>query len=543
MARSRLLLLSLAALTIPLSSHTAPALTWDASGISPAAPTDGSGTWALNAPNWSNGASDSVWANGAAAIFGSGGTGNASVSTAGLVSAGSITFHPGALYTLHLVDADRLSLSSGISVAPNVTATFLGTSPVSSNQYDVALTASQTWSVADNATLEFTARFTHTGSRITLIKNGNGTLIFDGANGGTGDVSGVTYDLAAGVIRVGNTAGALGFTGNSMNISSGASLEFDTDNLSFGNAGSSVSLSGLGFNGEGAIRALGTGSHHIGSPTSPATFNLLTASTGIGVDANASLTFQQILGGPGSLTKVGPGTLSLVQLNTYTGGTLVSEGTLVLGNATAAGAGPVAVSDNATLQIGATLPAAPKLPALTLSNGSLTPAATLDLNGQKLVIEPAASRSTALATLQAQAAYGATNPTGIISSGMPATFGIAVIDNAITNLSTFGNQTVDSNSLLLSPELLGDANIDGKIDLSDLSTVLNHMGNSTPNWTDGNFDHAPSIDLTDLSAVLNNFGLTYSSPRINASVTPAPEPATLSLLLLAAALFARRKSR
>ncbi|MGN6367661.1 MAG: autotransporter-associated beta strand repeat-containing protein, partial [Phycisphaerae bacterium] len=501
------LLLSLAALTLPLASH-ASALTWDASGTNPTSPTDGSGTWSLSAPNWSDGFTDSFYSNNTPATFGKGGSGIAAVSTSGLITAGLLSFNPGANYTLHVDNADRLSLSAGISVAPNVYATNLGTSPASSNQYDVTLTTSQTWSVADSATLEFSARYNHASGKTTLIKTGNGTLIFDGNNGGTGDVSNVVYLLNAGVTRVSFSAGALGFTGNSMSISSGASLEFDTDNLSFGNAGSSVSLSGLGFNGEGAIRAVGPGSHHLASPTNPATFNLLTANTGIGADANASLSFQQILAGPGGLAKVGPGTLILTQLNTYTGGTLVSEGTLVLGNVTAAGTGPVSVSDNTSLQLGDALPAAPKLPALSLSNNSLTPTATLDLNNHKLILQPASAKAATLATLQAQAAYATTHPTGILSTNLPPNFAIAIIDNAVTHLTTFGNTSVDQNSLLLAPELLGDTNIDGKIDLSDLSTVLNHFGQSTPNWTDGNFDHQPTINLTDLSAVLNNFGTT-----------------------------------
>jgi hypothetical protein len=58
------------------------------------------------------------------------------------------------------------------------------------------------------------------------------------------------------------------------------------------------------------------------------------------------------------------------------------------------------------------------------------------------------------------------------------------------------------------PPNLGDANADGTVNLTDLNTVLSHFGQSSPNWTDGNFDYAATINLTDLSYVLNNFGQT-----------------------------------
>ncbi len=66
--------------------------------------------------------------------------------------------------------------------------------------------------------------------------------------------------------------------------------------------------------------------------------------------------------------------------------------------------------------------------------------------------------------------------------------------------------TAFSNSATAPAALLGDANVDGRVDLTDLSVVLNNFGSATANWTSGNFDGAATIDLTDLSDVLNNFG-------------------------------------
>ena len=178
-----------------------------------------------------------------------------------------------------------------------------------------------------------------------------------------------------------------------------------------------------------------------------------------------------------------------------------------------------------------------KVNALTLNSTSL------DITNNKLILEPsAANKSTALSSIQAEL-----SAQSLFSSTLPANFALALLDNALLNLSTFGNQPVDTNSLLLSEELLGDTNIDGHVDLTDLSTILNNFGATTSAWTSGNFDNAPTIDLTDLSDVLNNFGASNpaasassDSPAADPPLQNAPEPAALAPLALAAALFPRR---
>ncbi|HUO07536.1 MAG TPA: PEP-CTERM sorting domain-containing protein [Phycisphaerae bacterium] len=179
-------------------------------------------------------------------------------------------------------------------------------------------------------------------------------------------------------------------------------------------------------------------------------------------------------------------------------------------------------------------------PSLTFGGSTDNWTGTLDLLTNKMIVEPTSSNATLLANLQNQAKFGASHSTGILSSTRPANMGVAVMDNAVLGLSTFGGLSVDANSLLLSPELLGDANADGHVDLTDLSTVLNNFGTSTPAWTSGNFDFSSTIDLTDLSDVLNNFGLSNTNSAVMTSftmATPAPEPASLSLLLFSTAMF------
>ena len=156
---------------------------------------------------------------------------------------------------------------------------------------------------------------------------------------------------------------------------------------------------------------------------------------------------------------------------------------------------------------------------LTVTLSGSNPAAVLNLAGNKLIVESTIStKLTVLSALQVAVSYGNGHVFGIRDVGHPADMGVAVADNGILGRLSFGGMPVDSNSILISQELLGDTNIDGHVDLTDLSTILNNFGTTTAAWTSGNCDGAPTIDLTDLSDVLNDFGLT--NPNANVNVQP-----------------------
>ena len=187
--------------------------------------------------------------------------------------------------------------------------------------------------------------------------------------------------------------------------------------------------------------------------------------------------------------------------------------------------------------------------ALNLKGGTGAWTGGLDLTTSKLIVESSISNKTAdMARLQDQVVFGQSATKGVYtSSTLPAGFAIAVVDNAVENRLTFGGMSVDSNSILVGAELAGDANIDGTVDLSDLSTVLNDFGSTTSNWTSGNFDGAASIDLTDLSDVLNNFGATNPNASDEAAggglkaALATPEPASLLVLGVGAAAASIRR--
>jgi hypothetical protein len=140
----------------------------------------------------------------------------------------------------------------------------------------------------------------------------------------------------------------------------------------------------------------------------------------------------------------------------------------------------------------------------------------------------------------------------------PGTYDLEVVKRSLNKVSASETYGLAFNAMML-----GDANLDGKVDLTDLSTVLNNFGMSTTEWTDGNFDGSGTVDLTDLSDVLNNFGavsgnlqggavseslqagaVTGVSGQVAFSqVAMAPEPASLAIMGGAAAVLLGRRRK
>ncbi len=101
----------------------------------------------------------------------------------------------------------------------------------------------------------------------------------------------------------------------------------------------------------------------------------------INTAADVSTTFGGVLA-INSLTKDGDGTQTLTAANTYTGGTVVSGGSLVAANATALGTGDVTVAAGATLEFAPSLTSAAQTGAITLASASETlPGGTLTFGG------------------------------------------------------------------------------------------------------------------------------------------------------------------
>ena len=63
----------------------------------------------------------------------------------------------------------------------------------------------------------------------------------------------------------------------------------------------------------------------------------------------------------------------------------------------------------------------------------------------------------------------------------------------------------------MNPQLPGDANLDGKVDINDLTIVLAHYGQTGMTWTQGEFTGDGTVDINDLTIVLAHYNETAGS--------------------------------
>ncbi|MCL9155482.1 autotransporter-associated beta strand repeat-containing protein [Salmonella enterica subsp. enterica serovar Enteritidis] len=220
------------------------------------------------------------------------------------------------------------TISGGTLVATNVEA--LGTGDVTNN----ATLELNTGGTFDNA-ISGSGQVVKSGDDVLTLSGANsysgGTLISDGtlvASNvealGTGDVTDdATLELNTG----GTFDNAIGGSGNV--VKSGA----DTLTLSGSNSYTGGTTISGGTLVASNVEALGTG-----DVTNNATLEL-----------NTGGDFINNIGGTGRVEKSGDDTLTLSGSNTYTGGTLISDGTLVASNVEALGTGDI--TDNAVLEL------------------------------------------------------------------------------------------------------------------------------------------------------------------------------------------------
>ncbi|HAG4017882.1 TPA: autotransporter outer membrane beta-barrel domain-containing protein, partial [Salmonella enterica] len=201
--------------------------------------------------------------------------------------------------------------------------------------------------VTDNATLEMntggTFSNTISGSG-QVVKSGDDALTLSGVNTYTGGT------LISGGTLIASNVEALG-TGD---VTNNATLELNTS----GDFDNAISGSGkVEKSGDDALTLSGSNTYTGGTLISGGTLvasNVEALGTGDVTDnatlaLNAGGDFINNIGGTGRVEKSGDQTLTLSGSNTYTGGTLISSGTLVANDVNALGTGDV--TDNATLAL------------------------------------------------------------------------------------------------------------------------------------------------------------------------------------------------
>ena len=203
----------------------------------------------------------------------------------------------------------------------------------------------------------------NTGTSGTLSKDGNGVLTITAAGTYTGATT-----VTAGALNIQN-ANAAGTTDAGVSVSTGAALQLQAG-INVG--AEALILNGSGNNNDGALRNIsGTNSWAglitIGSSTTISSdAGLLTLDVGSGnsilgsfnltmTGAGNTTVADPIATSAGALTKSGAGTLTLKGANTYTGGTFITAGILLLDAANVLADGGDLVLEGGTLKTGSTV--------------------------------------------------------------------------------------------------------------------------------------------------------------------------------------------
>ena len=378
-----------------------------------------------------------------------------------------------------------------------------------------------------------------TGSTITGT---NTNLTFDGA--GNTAVSGV-ISTGTGTLTK-NGAGNTTLSGSSANTYSGTTTvnngELDLNKTSGVNAtgtgsltiGDSTGLAGTAvvkllvnnqISDSSAVTIAADGQFNVNGKTE--TIGSLAGSGTVALGAgalttggsNATTSYSGVISGTGSLTKAGTGTMTLSNVNTFTGATTVSAGTLALTVANA-----LSASSDVTVASGATLTAGA---GNSQEFHSLSGAGTVTLGtGADLAIDAASASFTGTLNLD-----GATLTLNGITLGNGMT--LNVTGNSVIDFA--GNSTLNLASLnLAAGATLQIKNwVYGQDFFFDTGTLngssVNTVDPGTGPLADINFDgFTNSTDGTG-----NPTGWrSWSTP--GNQIAPVPEPATYGALLLGA---------
>jgi hypothetical protein len=157
---------------------------------------------------------------------------------------------------------------------------------------------------------------------------------------------------------------------------------------------------------------------------------------------------------------------------------------------------------------------------------------SLDLNDNALIIDYPGGSPVAVIRdyLLSGRNGGAWNGAGISSSAAAALPGSGLGYAEATDLfsafpASFAGQSVDSTSILVRHTLLGDATLDGNVDVADLGKLATNWQQTQRRWSQGDFNYDGTVDVADLGLLASNWqqGLPLSlKPQPELSRTTRP---------------------
>jgi autotransporter-associated beta strand protein len=392
----------------------------------------------------------------------------------------------------------------------------------------------------------------------TLTKSGSGTWTLTGANTYTGATS-----VSAGALNI-QSAGALADT-SSVTVSGGAALQLQGGISTTNPVGLTLNGTGIATNGAlenvsgnntySGLITLGSNST-IGSDAGTLTLGNTGTITGSGdnltLTGSGNGTLASVIGtNTGTLTKSGSGIWTLTGANTFTGGTVVNAGTLVVGV-------KGALSDSSVSITGGTLQLGTGTGLAQMTSLSITGNGVLDVNDDHVIITYGSSDPISTIAGYIKSGYngGGWNGTGIISTaartptdGLYYGVGFADgIDGIVSGLS--------SGQIEVMYTLLGDANLDGVVNGEDFTILASNFNQPVTRWDQGDFNYDGTVNGEDFTLLAANFNQETSGAASAGDVAAldafaaanglplsVPEPASAAIMVMAGLGILRRRRR
>ena len=260
------------------------------------------------------------------------------------------------------------------------------------------------------------------------------------------------------------------------------------------------------------------------------------------------------IAGIGAISKSGSGSLTLATANSYTGGTIVNAGTVVVQVHGALGNGAVTITGgNLTLAMNT---GTAQVTSLSISGNGM-----IDISNNGILVnyglgaDPIASIASWIASGYAG---GTWNGTGIMSTaaqGNSKSYGIGYADAADP-----GNPGgLSAGTIEIMYTLLGDANLDGKVNGTDFTILATNFNDTVTNgWDEGDFNYDGKVNGADFVLLADNFNQFASQSAVSSgdlaaleafaaangiSLADVPEPAGGAIVALAGAGILGRRRR
>src|SRR5207248_4808196 len=97
--------------------------------------------------------------------------------------------------------------------------------------------------------------------------------------------------------------------------------------------------------------------------------------------------------------------------------------------------------------------------------------------------------------------------------------------------------SVDNSSVLIRYTLYGDANLSGKVDLTDFTFLAANFNGTNKSWLQGDFNYDGNVNLTDFTFLASNFNQMLPTAALGAIV---PEPTAVFAAIVLPCILLRR---